>query len=95
MNPSSLNATSDGSSVLSKVSATPFWLDLQLNGTFGLPLKTKLLFPPGIIADCQVTVKAAAKAKDEKNNPNKIKKILGFNTPLKIFRFIFLIFWLY
>ena len=35
----------------------------------------------------QVTVKVAAKARDEKNNVNKIKNSLGFITPLKIFIF--------
>ena len=47
----------------------------------------KLLLPPGIIAPSQETVKAAAKAEDEKNNPNKIKNPTVFIAPLKIFIF--------
>ena len=45
-------------------------------------------FPPGILLSNHVTVKVAAKAKDEKNNANKKKNALGLkHLFLKFFNF--------
>ena len=48
----------------------------------------------GILPSNHVTVKLAAKARDEKRNANKIKNILGSITPLNILCIILLKFFI-